>query len=66
LLEDEIEKSLFEDSDFSSSSEYDDSSGNDDLTVGEVIVSEQSGDEESDVQCVTTPSAPCASHATFT
>jgi uncharacterized membrane protein len=66
LLEDEIEKCLFQDSDFSSSSEYDDSSWTDDLTVDEVILSEQSGDEESDVQCASTSSAPCVSPATFT
>jgi len=52
LLEDEIEQSLFEGltaSDQSSSSDDDDSSWTDDLTVGEVIGSEYSGDE-SDVQ----------------
>jgi len=43
LLEDEIEQSLLEEltaSDHSSSSDNDDSSGTDDLTVGEVIGSE--------------------------
>jgi hypothetical protein len=48
---DEIEPSLLEEltaSDQRSSSDYDDSSGTDDLTVGEVIISEYS-DEESNV-----------------
>ena len=69
LLEDEIEKSLFEEltaSDQSSSSDDDDSTGTDDLTVGEVIVSEYSDDEIDDVQCATASSAPTASSATFT
>ena len=67
LLEDEIEKSLFEEltaSDQSSSSDDDDSIGTDDLTVGQVIVSEYSDDD--DVQCATASSAPSALSATFT
>ena len=69
LLEEEIEESLLEeytDSDQSISSDDDDSSGTDDLTVGEVIVSENSDDESDDVQCATASSAPSASSATFT
>ena len=69
LFEDEIEQRLFEElmaSDQSSSSDDDDSSGTDDLTVGEVIVSENSDDESDDVQCATAFSAPSASSATFT
>jgi len=69
LLEDEIEQSLFEEltvSDQSSSSDDDDSSGTDDLTVGEVIVSEYSDHESDDVQCATASSAPSASSATYT
>ena len=53
LLEDEIEQSLLEEltaSDQSSCSDDDDSSGIDDLTVGEVIGSEYSDDESDDVQ----------------
>jgi len=64
-LEDEIEQSLLEEltaSDQRSSSDVDDSSETDDLTVGEVIVSEYSDD----VQCATASSAPSASSATFT
>jgi hypothetical protein len=60
-----IEQSLFEEltaSDQSSSSDDDVSSGTDDLTVGEVIVSEYSDD----VQCATAYSATSASSATFT
>jgi hypothetical protein len=41
------------DSDHSSSSDNDDSRGTDDLTVGEVIVSEYSDEESDDVQCAT-------------
>jgi len=69
LLEEEIEQSLLEEltaSDQSSSSDDDDSSGTDDLTVGEVIVSEYSDDESDDVQYATASSAPSASSATFT
>jgi hypothetical protein len=65
-LEDEIEQSLLEDltpSDQISSSDDDDSSGTDDLTVGEVIISEYSDEESDDVQCTTALSAPSA---TFT
>jgi hypothetical protein len=54
LLVDEIEQSLLDEftaSDQISSSDDDDSSGIDDLTVGEVIISEYS-DEESDVRNV--------------
>ena len=36
------------------------------MTVGEVIVSENSDDESDDVQCATASSAPSASSATFT
>ena len=67
LLEDEVEQSLFEEltaSDQSSSSDDDDSIGTDDLTVGQVIVSEYSDDD--DVQCATASSAPSALSATFT
>jgi len=59
LLEDEIEQSLLEEltaSDQSSSSDDDDSSETDDLTAGEVIVSEYSDN----VQCATAFSAPSA------
>jgi hypothetical protein len=69
LLEDEIEQSLLEEltaSDLSSSSDDDDSSGTDDLTVGEVIVSDYSYEESDYVQCATASSMPCASSATFT
>jgi hypothetical protein len=68
LLEDEIEQSLLEKltvSDQSRSSDDDDSSGTDDLIVGEVIVSEYSYDEGDDVECATASSAPSASSATF-
>ena len=44
-------------SDQSISSDDDDSSGTDDLTVGEVIGSEYSDDETHDVQCATASSA---------
>jgi hypothetical protein len=60
LLDDEVEQSLLEEltpSDQSSSS-GDDSSGTDDLTVGEVIVSEYSYDESDDVESATATSAP--------
>jgi hypothetical protein len=63
LLEDEIEQSLLEElkaSDQISSSDNDDSSGTDDLTVGEVIISEYSDEESDDVQCATASSAPSA------
>ena len=69
LLEDEIEQSLLEEltaSDQSSCSDNDDSSGTDDLTVVEVIVSEGSDNESDNVQCDTASSAPTASSATFT
>jgi hypothetical protein len=69
LLEDEIEQSLLEEltaSDQSSSSDDDDSSGTDDLTVGEVIVSEYNDEESDDVQCATASSAPSALSASFT
>jgi len=68
LLEDEIEQSLFEElmaSDQRSSSDDDDPSGTDDLTVGEVIGSEYSDDESDDVHCTTVSIAPSASGATF-
>jgi hypothetical protein len=69
LLVDEIEQSLLEErtaSNQSSSSDNDDSSGTDDLTVGEVIVSEYSADESDGVQCATASSVPSALSATFT
>jgi len=68
LLVDEIEQSLLEEltaDDQSSCSDYDDSSGTDDLTVIEVIDSECSNNESDDVQCATASSAPTASSATF-
>ena len=68
-MEDEIEQSLLEElrvSDQSSFSDDDDSSGTDDLTVAEVIVSECSDNETDDVQCATASSAPTASSSTFT
>ena len=52
-------------SDQSSCSDNDDSSGTDDLTVGEVIDSEFSDNESDDVQCASASSAPTASSATF-
>ena len=64
-----IEQSLLEEltaSDQSSCSNDDDSSGTDDLTVVEVIVSERSDNESADVQRATASSAPTASSATFT
>jgi hypothetical protein len=64
LFVDEIEQSLLDEftaSDQISSSDDDDSSGTDDLTVGEVIISEYSDEESDDVQC--TSNAPSA---TFT
>ena len=64
-----IEQSLLGDltaSDQSSCSDDDDSSGNDDLTVVEVTVSECSDSESDNVQCATASSAPTASSATFT
>jgi len=67
LFEDEIEQSLLEElraSDQSSCSD-DDSSGTDDLTVGEVIGSGSSNNESDDVQCATASSAPSALSATF-
>lgn len=69
LLEDEIELSLLEErtaSEKSMSTDDDDSSGTDDLTVGEVTGSEYTDDESDDVQCATASSAPNASSATFT
>jgi hypothetical protein len=65
---DEIERLLEELTAFnqSSSSDDDDLNGTDDLTVGEVIVSEYSDDESDGVQCATASSAPSASSATFT
>jgi hypothetical protein len=42
------------------SSSDDDSSGTDDLTVGEVIVSEYSDEESDGLPCATTSSASCA------
>ena len=52
-------------SDQSDCSDDDDSSGTDDLTVVEVIVSECSDNENDDLQCATVSSAPAASSATF-
>ena len=66
LLEDEIEQSLLEELTASDQSDDDDSSGTDDLTVGEVIGSEYSDDGSDDVQCATASSAPSALSATFT
>ena len=68
LLEDEIEQSLLEEltaSDQSSCSDDDDSSGTDDLTVGEVIDSEFSDNESDDVQCASASSVCSALSATF-
>jgi hypothetical protein len=48
-----------------SCSDDDDSSGTDDLTVGEVIGSECSDNESDDVQFDTASSAPSALSATF-
>jgi len=67
-LEDEIEQSLLEELtafDQSSCSDDDDSSGTDDLTVVEVLVSE-CDNESDDVQCANASSAPTALSATFT
>jgi hypothetical protein len=58
LLLDEIEQSLLEEltaSDQRSSSDDDDSSGTDDLTVGEVIVSEYRYDESDNVELLLHP-----------
>ena len=69
LLEDEIEQSLLEEltaSDQSNSIDDDDSSGTDDLTVGEVIGSEYSNDESDNMQCATASIVSTASSATFT
>ena len=68
LLEDELEQSLLEELTASdhSSSDDDDSSGTDDLTVGKVIGSEYSDDENDNMQCTTTSIAPIVSIATFT
>ena len=52
-------------SDQNSCSDDDDSSGADDLTVGEVIGSECSDNESDDVQFATASSAPSALSATF-
>ena len=63
LLEDEIEQSLLEEltaSDRSSCSDDDNSSGTDNLIVGEVIGSECSDNESDNVQCATASSAPSA------
>jgi len=68
-LEDEIEQRLLgglKDSDQSSCSDDDDSSGTDDLTEVEVTDSESTDSESDDVQCATASSAPTASSATFT
>jgi len=69
LFEDEIEQSSLEEltaSDQNSSSDDDGSSGSDDLTVGEVMVSEYSDKESDNVRCATASIAPSASSATFT
>jgi hypothetical protein len=66
LFEDEIEQSLLEeltDSDHSIFSDESDSSGTEDLTVGEVIGTEYSDHESADVQFATPSSAPCVSSA---
>ena len=68
MFEDKIEQSLLEEltaSDQSSCSDDDDSSGLDDLTVGEVFGSGSSDNENDDVQCATASSAPSALSATF-
>jgi hypothetical protein len=49
-----------------SSSDNDDPSGTDYLTVGEVTVSEYRDDESDDVQCATASSTPRALSVTFT
>jgi len=69
LLEDEVEQSLLDErtaSDQSNSSDDDDSSWPDDLTVGEVIGSEYSDDENDNMHCTTASIAPIALSATFT
>ena len=69
LMEDKIEQSLLKDltaSHQSSCSDDDDSSGTDDLTVVEVIVSKCSDNESEDVQYATASSVPTASSATCT
>ena len=69
LLEDEFGQRLLEEltaSDQSSCSDDDESSGTDDLTVVEVIISECSDSEYDNVQRATASSAPIASSATFT
>jgi hypothetical protein len=66
LFEDEIEQSLLEEftaSDQSSFSDESDTSGTDDLTVGEVIGAECSDNESDDVQFATASSVPSASSA---
>jgi hypothetical protein len=68
MFEDEIEQSLLEEltaSDRSSCSDDGDSSGIDDLNVGEVIGSECSDNESDDMQFATASSAPSALSATF-
>jgi hypothetical protein len=50
----------------SSFSDESDSSGTDDLTLGEVIGAEYSDNESDDVQFATASSAPSVSHAIFT
>jgi hypothetical protein len=68
LFEEEIEQPLLEelaDSDPSNSSSEDDSSGTNDLAVGEVIALEFS-DNEDDIRSSTAPSAPNSLSATFT
>jgi hypothetical protein len=69
LFEDETEQSLLEEltaSDQSSFSDKSDSSGTDDLTVGEVIGAECSDNESDNVQFATASNAPSASSAVFT
>jgi hypothetical protein len=69
LFEDENEQSLLDEltaSDQSSFSDESDSSGTDDLTVGEVIGAECSDNEIDDVQFATASSAPSASSASST
>ena len=64
-----MEQSLLEErtaSDQSNSSDNDDSSWTDDLTIGEVIGSEYSDDENDNIQCTTASIVPIASSATFT
>jgi hypothetical protein len=69
LFEDEIEQSLLDEltaSDQSSFSDKSDSSGTNDLTVGEVIGAECCDDVSNDVEFATAYSAPSDASAIFT